>query len=203
MSKWYSHPSTTLWSWKCEWSAVQKQFCQILSIESGSQEELEKHVRIMYITTNIEADKDRVETVKTNLNMHLQRISIERRSLMRACTNYRHRTRNDNRKDHWQKIIEALDCVNFQIQQIDSSILNLRNRVIIIKSSIYCDEKTVKTLESEVKQLLWYQRKKEASIHTKVERILTKYKFTIQEYPGCTLTDSVLDSYEEQEFWID
>ena len=57
-------------------------------------------------------------------------------------------------EDCRQTIIEALAHVNIQNQHIDSSILNLRNHVRIIKDSISCGGKTVKTLEAEVKYLL-------------------------------------------------
>ena len=64
-------------------------FTQILSIESGSQEELEKCIRIMDITENIEEDKYILETVQTNLDLHIQIIRLERRSLMRDSAKYR------------------------------------------------------------------------------------------------------------------
>ena len=112
----------------------------------------------MDITANIEVDKERMETVQKKLNINLQIISLDCRSMMKDCANYRQRTRNANREDHRQTIIEALSHVNLQIQHIDSSILNIRNRFRIIKSSIYCGENTVKTLEAEVKQLLWEKK---------------------------------------------
>ena len=87
----------------------------------------------MDINTDIEVDKERMETVQKNINLHLQRISIECRLLTRYCTNYRQRTWNDNREYHRQTNIGALDYVNPHIQLIDSSILNLRKRAIIIK----------------------------------------------------------------------
>ena len=134
----------------------------------------------MDITANIEVDKERMERVQTKLNINLQRISLECRSLMKDCANYRQRTRNANREDHRQTIIEALAHVNLQIQHIDSSILNIRNRFRIINFSIYCGENTVKTLEAEIKHLLWEKKiKEEVNIHKKLERILTKYKSTI------------------------
>ena len=74
-----------------------KHFLQILSIESGSQEELEKRVRIMDITANIEAYRESMETVHPNLNLNLQRISPDHRSLMRDHTNYRQHAWNDTR----------------------------------------------------------------------------------------------------------
>ena len=46
----------------------------------------------------------------------------------------------------------------------------------------------VKTLEAEVKQLLWEKINEEVSIHTKLERILKNYKVTIQAYNDGTLT---------------
>ena len=79
-----------------------------------------------------------MKTVQTNLNLHLQRISLERRSLRRDRTNYIQRAFNDNKEDHQQKIIESLAHVNLQIQYIDSYILNLSNRVRIITASISC-----------------------------------------------------------------
>ena len=68
-----------------------------MSIESGSLEEIEKSVRIMDITANIEAYRESMETVHPNLNLDLQRISPDRRSLMRDHTNYRQHAWNDNR----------------------------------------------------------------------------------------------------------
>ena len=96
-----------------------------------------------------------METAQTNLDLHLWRISIERRLLMMDHAKYRHRTRNANNEDHGQTITNALAHVKIQIQSIDSSILNIHNRVSTIKPSIYCDKKSVKKLEAEVKQLLW------------------------------------------------
>ena len=43
-------------------------------------------------------------------------------------------------------------------------------------------------MEADVKHLLWEQIKDKLSIHTKVESILPKYKFTIQAYHGGTPT---------------
>ena len=51
----------------------------------------------MDINANIEADKERMETLQKNLKMHLQRISLERRSLKRDLTNYINRARNANK----------------------------------------------------------------------------------------------------------
>ena len=42
-----------------------------MSIESGSLEEIEKSVRIMDITANIEVYKESMETVQIQLNIHL------------------------------------------------------------------------------------------------------------------------------------
>ena len=81
--RWYSHPSHQLLNLYCEWSAVKNNILQILSIESGSKKELKKRIIIMDIIGNIEGDKKSMETVQTNLDMNLQRISLERRSLMR------------------------------------------------------------------------------------------------------------------------
>ena len=75
--------------------------------------------------------------------------------LMRDHAKYIQHTWDANREDHRQTIIDALTHVNIQIQHIDSYILNLRNHVRTIKSSISYDKNTVKTLEAGVKQLLW------------------------------------------------
>ena len=96
-----------------------------------------------------------METVQTNVDIHLCRISIDCRLLLIDCAKYRHRTWNANREDHQQTITDSLSHIKIQIQHIHSSILNLHNRVITIKPSMYCDKKAVKKLEGEVKQLLW------------------------------------------------
>ena len=75
-----------------------------------------------------------METVQKNLDLHLWRISIESRLLMVDHAKYRHYTRNANREDHRQTITDALAQIKIQIQHIDSSILNLHNRVSTIKS---------------------------------------------------------------------
>ena len=54
----------------------------------------------MDISESIEKDKETMEIVQTNLDLHLHRISLERRSLMIDCDKYRQCTRNDNREDH-------------------------------------------------------------------------------------------------------
>ena len=107
---------------------------------------------------------------------------------MRYRAKYRQSTQNSNRKDHQKTFIGALSHINIHIQHIDSSILNLHNRVRKIKAPISCDKNTVKTLEAEVKKLLWEKINEEVSIHTKLERILKNYKVTIQAYNDGTLT---------------
>ena len=74
-----------------------------------------------------------MEIFQTNLDLYLQRINLERSSMMRDRYNYIQHTWNANREDRRQIIIDALA----HIQHIDSYILNMRNRVSTTKSFFF------------------------------------------------------------------
>ena len=171
-----------------------KLFRLLLSVECGTQEEMDKQTRILEIGEIIKELKTRKEQLESHLDLQLVVNNTRRKELMiRRATSLRRlkaaqKSKKSNSHLRVQENTVELQRINHMICTIDSTKSGIKANINTMISSLQLQTKTINKLHSDVKELAWERRKEEVSIFTKVERILDSYGVKIQLYHGGTLT---------------
>ena len=176
-----------------------KLFRQILTIDSGSEEELEKRINVMEVTDTIYQLKETLDYLTINLDIETQSSSFRRQNLIKEKNRLQYKKRCIvlNMCDIERvTMIDKLDCelltVLEQIQCIDALKKNKNGELTSIHNTIAEETMILEKLNSDVSNLQWDRRTKEISIHTKVERVLENHGITIQAYHGGNLTGGAI-----------
>ena len=111
-----------------------KLFCQILSIESGSQIELDKRLKEMDINESLYQQEETSTFLSLNLTNFRQQIKDERQSLIQKKKSLQYKKRRlSHSNDSNDEINKATDLLNTQISSIN---LDLRDMDLSIKEIV-------------------------------------------------------------------
>ena len=83
---------------------------------------------------------------------------------------------------------ESINAFKIEIANIDDTLTTKNDNIDSNRKEISDSEVILNQLDSQVKLLQWDRRTEDISIHTKVERILSKHGVVIQAYHGGSLT---------------
>ena len=171
-----------------------KLFRQLLSIECGTQEELDKELRILELNEIVDEMKTRKQVLESHLDLQLTVHNSRRKALVarRGVSTRKLKTAQQSSlpnsilriNDH----TADLHRINHMINTIDTAKSSISLNIKRLSASLQLHSKTVSKLQAEIKELSWERRKEEVSIFTKVERILEQHGVKIQAYHGGTLT---------------
>ena len=187
----------------CELGTVNDQlfkklFRQILSLEVGSSDELEKRSIMLDHKESLELLKDTKEHMELDLLMITYQITQKRVDLVKKRISLKGRIKNYKRKRnntcsiHLSSMESLYGSIVNEIQELDQQLLSAKENIISIEKEIASETKLLQKVHSEVKVMQWNRRTKEVSIHTKVERIFEKHGVKIQAYHGGTLTGGAI-----------
>ena len=173
-----------------------KLFRQILSIESGSQIELEKRLSVMDVNESIHQLEETKSFLDSNLTLYREEVMNERKDLVQKKQKIQYRKRrlqktvmcNNDKQIEIAEFESMITSINKELKAIDHIIKARLADISSVDDTIFEETQNIEKLNSEVTVLQWERRNKELSIHTKIERVLEKNGITIQAYHGGTLT---------------
>ena len=187
----------------CELGTVNDQlfkklFRQILSLEIGSSEELDKRTVVLDIKDGLQQLQESKAYMDTDLLMFNYQVSEKRDDLVKKKNNIKGRIRTAKKNvartgtTHVTTLEASLDIILNDIRIIDEEHASKKRDILSLSKEIIAETKLLEKAESDLKTIQWNQRTKEVSIHTKVERIFEKHGVTIQAYHGGTLTGGAI-----------
>ena len=137
--------------------------------------------------------EDSLLSLQGDLEMVKHIVLPIRQSLNRTKINAQNRLRNAKRStvtnsSHIQTLVNLLTQTKHDIKEIDNDIRQKQEDIDSLEKEITNELRDLEKAESTIKNMQWENRKKEVSIHTKIENILTSHGVTIQMYHGGLLT---------------